>query len=66
MIDLRDAVTQEGLLGRPVQQVLNAEDRRVFAGQRVMVTGAGGTVGSELARQLAACRPARLTLFETP
>jgi FlaA1/EpsC-like NDP-sugar epimerase len=64
MIDLRDSMTQELLLGRRVQQVLSADDRRAFAGQRVMVTGAGGTVGSELARQVAGCRPARLTLFE--
>jgi FlaA1/EpsC-like NDP-sugar epimerase len=64
MIDLRNAVTQERLLGRRPRQVLSPDDRRVFAGQRVMVTGAGGTVGSELARQIATCRPARLTLFE--
>ena len=64
MIDLRNAVTQELLLGRRVQQVLSADDRRAFAGQRVMVTGAGGSVGSELARQVAGCRPATLTLFE--
>lgn len=64
MIDLRNAVTQELLLGRRVQQVLSSEDRRTFAGQRVMVTGAGGSVGSELARQIASCRPAQLTLFE--
>jgi len=64
MIDLRNALTQELLLGRRVQHVLTAEDRRAFAGQRVMVTGAGGSVGSELARQIAGCRPARLTLFE--
>jgi FlaA1/EpsC-like NDP-sugar epimerase len=64
MIDLRNAVTQELLLGRRVQQVLSTDDRRAFAGQRVMVTGAGGSVGSELARQLAGCRPAKLTLFE--
>jgi FlaA1/EpsC-like NDP-sugar epimerase len=64
MIDLRNAATQELLLGRRVQQVLSSEERRTFEGQRVMVTGAGGTVGSELARQLAACRPALLTLFE--
>lgn len=64
MIDLRDPTTQERLLGRRVQQVLTPDDRRAFAGQRVLITGAGGTVGSELARQIAGCRPARLTLFE--
>jgi FlaA1/EpsC-like NDP-sugar epimerase len=64
MIDLRNAAMQEQLLGRRVQQVLSAADRRAFAGQRIMVTGAGGSVGSELARQLAQCGPERLTLFE--
>jgi FlaA1/EpsC-like NDP-sugar epimerase len=64
VIDLRTAATQQLLLGRRVHQVLAAEDRRAFAGQRIMVTGAGGTVGAELARQLASCGPARLTLFE--
>lgn len=64
MIDLRDVRTQELLLGRRVQEVLTADDRRACAGQRVLITGAGGSVGSELARQVARCRPARLTLFE--
>ena len=59
-----DAVAQERLLGRPVRAVLTEKDRRAFAGQRVLVTGAGGSVGSELARQLAACGPASLTLFD--
>jgi FlaA1/EpsC-like NDP-sugar epimerase len=64
MIDLRDESTQELLLGRRVQEVLTPDDRRACAGQRVMITGAGGSVGSELARQVARCRPARLILFE--
>ena len=55
---------QEQLLGRGVQEVLTAADRASLTGQSVLVTGAGGSVGSELVRQLAACRPARLTLFE--
>ncbi len=54
----------EMLLGRPVCRLLTAADRRAFAGRRVLITGAGGSVGSELARQIAACAPDRLTILD--
>lgn len=54
----------EHLLDRPVRQLLTAADRRRFAGRRVLITGGGGSVGSELARQIADCRPALLTLVD--
>src|ERR1041384_8366680 len=59
-----DRALQESLLGRDVRDVLSAGDRRVLSGQRLLVTGAGGTIGSELARQLADCGPASLTIFD--
>jgi FlaA1/EpsC-like NDP-sugar epimerase len=52
------------LLGRPVRAILDPVDRSVVAGERVLVTGAGGTLGAELARQIAACHPARLVLID--
>jgi FlaA1/EpsC-like NDP-sugar epimerase len=35
-----------------------------YAGRNILVTGAGGSIGSELCRQLLACHPASLILFE--
>ena len=59
-----DRDTEQRLLGRPVESVLTALDRRGLKGRRLLVTGAGGSVGAELARQLAACSPASLTLVD--
>lgn len=57
-------VAIEDLLGRP-QKALNRESMRtLIEGKRVLITGAGGSIGSELAAQIAACRPAHLTLLD--
>jgi FlaA1/EpsC-like NDP-sugar epimerase len=54
----------EDLLGRqPVSLDLGPVAREV-TGRTILITGAAGSIGSELARQLAAFRPARLILFE--
>lgn len=54
----------EDLLGRePIQLELSElhEDQR---GQSVLITGAAGSIGSELARQVALHKPARLVLVD--
>jgi FlaA1/EpsC-like NDP-sugar epimerase len=52
------------LTGRPPVEVDQREMDSVFRGKRVMVTGAGGSIGSELCRQIARFNPATLVLFE--
>ncbi len=59
-----DERTERFLLGRPVRSTLPAAVRDAFAGRRVLITGAGGSVGSELARQLAASGAAEIVLFD--
>jgi len=61
--DLRE-INVEDLLGRdsvpPNLQLLGA----TITGRRVMVTGAGGSIGSELCRQIVMLKPTQLVLVE--
>jgi len=54
----------EDLLGRDQVVLDDAGLHQLLAGKVVMVTGAGGSIGAELARQVARFKPARLVLFE--
>jgi FlaA1/EpsC-like NDP-sugar epimerase len=54
----------EDLLGREPIYLDEAQLGQFLAGKRVMVTGAGGSIGSELARQVARFQPAKLLLLE--
>src|SRR5262249_30882007 len=63
-VDRARPIALEDLLGRP-QAVLDREAMaRLIGGRRILVTGAGGTLGSEQVRQIAALAPARLTLVD--
>lgn len=58
------AVEVEDLLGREPVQLDAASIRRFVEGKVVMVTGAGGSIGSELCRQIAHLNPQRLLMLE--
>lgn len=57
-------IAVEDLLGRP-QTPLDRDAMRAFiAGRRILVTGAGGSIGGELARQIVALAPAEVVLLD--
>ena len=57
-------VELEDLLGRKPVRVDLAAIRACLAGRRVLITGAGGSIGRELARQVAEFEPEELFLLE--
>ncbi|MEI6559073.1 MAG: nucleoside-diphosphate sugar epimerase/dehydratase [Rhodospirillaceae bacterium] len=62
-VELRP-IMLEDLLGRPQAVLDRGAIAGLVGGRRVLVSGAGGTIGSELTRQIAALRPSRLILIE--
>ena len=56
-------VRYEDLLNRSTSQMDIAAVSKYLSGKRVMVTGAGGSIGSELCRQVAKLNPELLILF---
>lgn len=65
-VSLRDArdLDIEDLLGRPQIETNVGPIAEYIHGQTVLVTGAGGSIGSELCRQIARFDPARLVLVD--
>ena len=61
--DISD-VTEEDLMGRRPIQTDEAAITEFIRDKRVLVTGAGGSIGSELARQLLRYEPQQLTLLD--
>ena len=61
--DVRE-VKYEDILGRPPVQLDYAGIGSCLAGKTVAVTGAGGSIGSELCRQILRFKPASLVLIE--
>ncbi len=63
--ELRE-VQIEDLLGRRSVSLPEVDDgaRQTYVGKRILVTGASGSIGSELVRQLIALKPAKLVMLD--
>lgn len=57
-VNLNDLLGRDGL----EDQLPGVSD--TYAGRNILVTGAGGSIGSELCRQICGCRPANLILLD--
>ena len=63
-INLVRDITPEELLGRDPVQVADEKIYEFVSGKTVMITGGGGSIGSELCRQVAAHNPRRLVIVD--
>jgi len=56
----------ELVLGRDGVRLQDVKEpvREAYAGKRILVTGAGGSIGSELVRQLLLCRPQAIAILD--
>ena len=52
------------LLGHTPKLLGEELPTKAFAGRRVLITGGGGSIGQELCRKVAACRPAKLIILD--
>ena len=64
MLDKMRPLSYEDFLGRDQIVVNDKEISNSITGKVIMVTGGGGSIGSELARQIAKCNPKQLVIFD--
>ena len=64
LTDTMVPVAPDTLLGRDKVDLDIPDVAKAYAGRCVMVTGAGGSIGSELCRQLLDIKPSHIVLFE--
>lgn len=58
------SIDVEDLLGRPQTTLDKSVMKEMVSGKRVLVTGAGGSIGSELVRQIATFMPSTIGLLD--
>ena len=64
LVDKLTPVAPQNFLGRKSADVTLGDAVTSYQGRVVLVSGAGGSIGSELCRQVLACQPAKIVLYE--
>ena len=64
LVDKLAPVEAQAFLGRDEVRTPLGPEGECYADRCVLVSGAGGSIGSELCRQIIECRPRKLVLFE--
>ena len=64
LLDKLTPVAPQSFLGRKHADTALGPAAENYEGRTVLVSGAGGSIGSELCRQVLACRPAKMVLYE--
>ena len=54
----------EDLIGRPQAKIDTDSIAKLIAGQKILITGAGGSIGSELSKQIASFNPKSLCILD--
>lgn len=60
---IRDFQIEDLLFRNPIKME-NRDVLKYYSGKTVLVTGGGGSIGSELCRQIASCAPKKLVIFD--
>ncbi len=64
LVDKLTPVNPRSFLGRDEVSAHRGEGAEAYSGRRVLISGAGGSIGSELSRQVIECHPRKLVLYE--
>jgi FlaA1/EpsC-like NDP-sugar epimerase len=64
LVDKLKPVSAQSFLNRDEVDQTLVDGRSCYSGKIVMVSGAGGSIGSELCRQVLGCQPTKIVLYE--
>ncbi|WP_415404737.1 polysaccharide biosynthesis protein [Tateyamaria sp. SN3-11] len=64
LVEKLTPVNPRNFLGRDEVDRRQGEAAEAYEGRRVLISGAGGSIGSELSRQVLECHPSRIVLYE--